>query len=446
MTKKTQTHSRVDHQSRRKFLKLGLAAGASLLADARIRPAAAQAKTNVTFVSYELTTTSGGPELKRQFVEFEKANPGITVEGIPTPLAQYTVKIVAQAKAGEMSDLVTADILWLQGWIKEGYLKDLSPYVEKAGGKAFLGQFYDSLIQLASHEGRLYAIPRFAGGYIIYYNTEMFKEAGLDPNKPPTNWDELLTYCKKLTKKDASGNPVQWGWGIHGQNIPADVSRFLQWMYSNGADVLSPDGKTALLDQPKAIETLKFWSELYTKHGVVPPGAVQAGPGEVRSMFAQKKIAMLVGILWGLDEVFDLNPAIRNITAIAPFPKQVPNAPSLFQAVYNSISANSKHPDEAWKVLAYLSRLENGLALYKATRYGPVRPDIFAHAEVKNDPYAQVLAKVNQHLKPPPTIPQWERVSKIIGDAMQRALTGAKTPEAAFKEANAQINPILKQS
>jgi ABC-type glycerol-3-phosphate transport system substrate-binding protein len=446
MTKKTQTHSRVDHQSRRKFLKLGLAAGASLAMPFRLSPAAAQAKVNLTYISYELTSAAAGPELKRQLAEFEKANPGITVEGIPTPLAQYTAKVVAQAKAGEMPDIATADVLWLRGWIKEGYLKDLTPYVEKAGGKAFLGKFYDSLIQLASDAGKVYAIPSFAGGYIIYYNTEMYKEAGLDPNKPPTNWDELLTYCKKLTKKDASGNTVQWGWGIHGQNIPADVSRFLQWMYSNGADPLSPDGKTALLDQPKAIETLKFWSELYTKHGVVPPGAVQAGPGEVRSMFAQKKIAMLVGIIWGLDQVFAENPAVRNATAIAPFPKQVPNAPSLFQAVYNGMSANTKHPEEAWKVLEYFARPESGLALYKATRYGPVRPDIFAHAEVKNDPYAQVLAKVNQHLKPPPTIPQWERVSKIIGDAMQRALTGAKTPEAAFKEANAQINPILKQS
>jgi multiple sugar transport system substrate-binding protein len=430
--------------SRRAFLKQGLATGAALGGALYAGPLLAQAKAKLTFTSYELTTSPGGPEIKRQLAEFEKAHPGITLEAIPSPLAQYTTKMVAQAKAGEMSDLVTADVLWLQGWVKEGYLKDLTPYVEKAGGKAFLGQFYDSLIQLATESGKLYAIPRFAGGYLVYYNTEMFKEAGLDPAKPPTNWDEMLAYAKKLTKKDASGNPVQWGWGIHGQNIPADVSRFLQWMYSNGCEPLSPDGKTGLLDQPKAIETLKFWSELYTKHGVVPPGAVQAGPGEIRAMFAQKKIAMCVGILWGLDEVFDQNPAIRNVTAVAPFPKQVPNAPSLFQAVYNAISANSKHPEEAWQALEYLSRPENSLALYKVTRYGPVRPDVFNRPEVKSDGYAQVLAKVNQHLKPPPSIPQWERVSKVIGDAMQRALTGAKTADAAFKEANVQVNQILK--
>ena len=55
-----------------------------------------------------------------------------------------------------------------------------------------------------------------------------------------------------------------------------------------------------------------------------------------------------------------------------------------------------------------------------------------------------MLARVNQQLKPPPIHPQWERISKVIGDAMQRALTNAKTPEAAFKEANVQVNQILK--
>ena len=443
MSRDTRKPQAPGHGSRREFLKLGLATGATVLAG-RVVPALAQAKTGISYISYELTSAAAGPELKRQIAEFEKANPSISVETIPTPLAQYTAKVPTMAKAGEMPDVATADVLWLRGWINEGYCKDLSPYIDKAGGKAYLGKFYDSLVQLATDGGKVYAIPAFAGGYVIYYNTELYREAGLDPTKPPTNWEEMLAYSKKLTKKDASGNTVQWGWGIHGQNIPADVSRFLQWMYSNGAEPLSPDGKTALLDQPKAIETLKFWSELYTKHGVVPPGAVQAGPGEVRSMFAQKKIAMLVGIIWGLDQVFAENPAVRPVTAIAPFPKQVPNAPSLFQAVYNVMSATSKHPQEAWKLLEHFGTSESGLALYKATRYGPVRPEIFNRPEVKSDAYAQVLAKVNEHLKPPPILPQWERVSKVIGDAMQRALTGVKTPDAAFKEANAQVNQILK--
>jgi ABC-type glycerol-3-phosphate transport system substrate-binding protein len=442
---RTTTHTHSLHRpSRRTFLRLGAAAAASMTAGLPVLRAGAQGKINLVYMSSELTSVAVGPEIKRQLADFEKSNPGITVEAVPVPLAQYQAKIVAAAKAGEMPDLCHIDFLWMQSWIQAGYLRDHTPFIEKAGGKAFLDGFYQNLIQIATHDGKLYGVPAFGGGYMLYYNTELFKAAGLDPNRPPTNWDELLEYAKKLTKKDAAGNTIQWGYGIHGQNIPADVSRFLQWMYSNGADPLSPDNKKAQLDQPKAIEALRFWSELYTKHAVVPPGSIQNGPGEVRSLFAQKKIAMQMGILWGLDQIFAENPAMRTATMVAPFPKQVSTAPSLFQMSYNSIGATSKHPAEAFKVLEHWSRPENALALYRATRYGPVQPSLFARPEVKSDPFAQVLAKINERLKPPPLIPQWERASKVIGDAMQRALTGAKAPDVAFKEANAQVNQILQ--
>src|SRR5512136_957750 len=129
MSKETKKGRIADHDSRRAFLKTGLAAGAVVLSS-RLLPAAAQRKTNLTYISYELTSAAAGPELKRQIADFEKANPAISVEAIPTPLAQYTAKVATMAKAGEMPDIATADVLWLRGWIKEGYLKDLTPHAD----------------------------------------------------------------------------------------------------------------------------------------------------------------------------------------------------------------------------------------------------------------------------------------------------------------------------
>ncbi|MFI5341426.1 MAG: ABC transporter substrate-binding protein [Candidatus Methylomirabilales bacterium] len=387
---------------------------------------------------------AGGPEIQRQVAEFEKQNPNIEVELITAPLLGFPTRFGTQARAGEMPDLVTVDLAWIQGWAREEFLRDLNPFIDKAGGKKYLGEYYDTLIQLASQKGGVYGLPRFAGGYLLYYNKDMFSAAGLDPAKPPTNWEELLQYARKLTKKDAAGNTVQYGYGLHGMNRTDVVSRFVNWMYANGADVISADGKTALLDQPKAIETLKFWSELYTKEKVVPPGVIQAHPGTVRSQFAQKQIAMELGILWGVDMVFAENPALKASLEVAPFPRQNSSYPSNFQAVYDSISATSKHPEEAFKLLEFMLRPENQLSLFKRSRYGPTQPRVFNMADVKHDAYAQAMAKVNQHLKPLPSIPQWEQVSKIMGDAMQLTLNGAKTPEAAFKEANAQINQLLR--
>ncbi len=427
---------------RRAFGFVAAAACLAVLATPGV-PSAGEKKVTLTFLSY-LLAEQAAPEYLRQFAEFEKQNPNIKVEPIAAPLLGYPTRFAAQARAGEMPDVVSVDIAWLQGWIKEGYLKDLSPYVEKAGGKKYLGQFYDTLVQLGSANGHVYGLPRFAGGLLMYYNKDLFKEAGLDPAKPPTNWDELLRYSKKLVKKDAAGTPIQYGYGLHGYNRTDVVGRFVNWMYSNGAEVISADGKKALLDQPKAIETLKFWSDLYRKEGVVPPGATQAHPGTVRSQFAQKLIAMQVGPLWGVDIIFGENPSIKGSMGIAAFPRQNPTNPSLFQAVYESVTATSKHPEEAAKLVQFVLQPENQLKLYQISRYGPTQPAVFRMPEVQNDPWAQVMGKVNEHLKSLPSIPQWEQASKIIGDAMQQALNGTKTPEAAFKEANAQINQLLK--
>ncbi len=406
---------------------------------------AGESPVTITYTT-TLLTESAGPEIQRQIGEFEKANPGIKVEPEPSPYETYPVKLASRFRAGEAPDIVGAERDWLWGWMNQGFLLDLNPLNAKAGGKAFLDNYFSMLITLATTNGKLYALPRHAGGFMLYYNTDLFKEAGLNPAKPPTNWAEFLTAAKKLTKKDAAGNTVQWGYGMHGQNITPALGRFINWLYSNGADVCTPDNKQGTLDQPKAIETLKFWSELYTKEKVVPPGAVNAGPGDNRTLFAQKKIAMLIGILEGVDQTLAQNPALKSSLMVAPTPKQAPHAGSNFQAMYDTISASSKHPAEAWKLLQWFGKPENQLALFKVSRYGPTRRDVFRLPAIASDPYAKVLGQVNENLTVGGcvTSPHWEQINKILGDAMQQTLNGTKAPEVAFKDANAQVNQLLK--
>jgi len=86
VSKDTRKRRTTDQKSRRAFLRTGLAAGAVVLSS-RPLPAAAQRKTNLTYISYELTSATAGPGLKRQIADFEKASPTIGVEAIPTPRA-----------------------------------------------------------------------------------------------------------------------------------------------------------------------------------------------------------------------------------------------------------------------------------------------------------------------------------------------------------------------
>ncbi|HTX55164.1 MAG TPA: extracellular solute-binding protein, partial [Candidatus Baltobacteraceae bacterium] len=167
-------------------------------------------------VTYSSTmfAESAGPEYLRQIAEFTKANPDIKIEPEAVPYGQFPTKMAVRFKAGDAPDLAMAEVDWIHAWVKQGWVRDLNPLVANTGGKAFLDNYFPILINQATVDGKLYGLPRHAGGYLLYYNSDLFKEAGLDPAKPPRNWEELLAYAKKLTKKDAAGNTVQWGIAI----------------------------------------------------------------------------------------------------------------------------------------------------------------------------------------------------------------------------------------
>ena len=95
--------------------------------------------------------------------------------------------------------------------------------------------------------GKTWGIPFQRSTIVLYYNKEMFKEAGLDPNQPPANWKEMLEYAQKLTKRDASGKVTQWG-----VQIPS--SGFPYWLFQalaieNGANLMNAAGTADLLRQ-----------------------------------------------------------------------------------------------------------------------------------------------------------------------------------------------------
>ena len=95
---------------------------------------------------------------------------------------------------------------------------------------------------------------------MLYWNKDAFKEAGLDPEKAPGNWDEMVEYAKKLTKRDAAGKVTQWG-----VKIPS--SGFPYWLFQglttpNDVQLMNEAGTETYFDKPAVIEALQYWVDL----------------------------------------------------------------------------------------------------------------------------------------------------------------------------------------
>lgn len=151
----------------------------------------------------------------------------------------------------------------------------LDDFIAKDGGQEYIDDFIPAFMKNSYYDGKTYSIPFQRSTIIMYYNKDQFKEAGLDPEKPPTNWDELREYAKKLTVTDASGNVSRWG-----VMIPMDDPfMFYGFCRQNSNDpqsqIMAEDGKSVYFDTPENAEALQYLVDLAQVDKVMPEGSIK---------------------------------------------------------------------------------------------------------------------------------------------------------------------------
>jgi sn-glycerol 3-phosphate transport system substrate-binding protein len=222
--------------------------------------------------------------------DFEKENPGIKLKAIYSGSYQESIaKALTAVKSGEppvTSILLSTDMYTL---IDEDAIVPFDDLIKSADDQAWLKSFYAAFMENSQTGGKTWGIPFQRSTVVLYYNKDAFKEAGLDPNKPPTNWREQVEIAQKLTKRDASGNVTQWG-----VQIPS--SGFPYWLFQGlaieaGANLMNPAGTQTFYDKPEVIEALQYWVDLVKKHKVHPEGIVDWGT--TPKDFFEKKVAMV---------------------------------------------------------------------------------------------------------------------------------------------------------
>ena len=265
---------------------------------------------------------------------------------------------------------------------------------------------------------------------------------------PPKTWDEFLTYAKKLTRDtDGDGKIDQWGFGTVGAKSPGFSLRFGPFIWSFGADYLTPDMKKSALDSPEANEAFKFFVELYTEHKVVPPGLTAMNPQEVRTQLAQKKVAMILGSGWTPPIVNKINPDLNafEVLKCAPAPTKQKQATAIWLSSW-VMSPNTKHPDEAWELLKFITSKEMELKWFMDNRVTSSRKDVSGVApEILNDKFASVMASQLPYGKVEPQIKQWPEIMDSFTTSLQESIVGVKSPEKALSEASQRTNAILSR-
>jgi sn-glycerol 3-phosphate transport system substrate-binding protein len=397
-------------------------------------------------ISFYYPVAVGGPITKivdGLAAEFERENPGTKVRPIYSGSYQESItKALTAVKSGEppvTSILLSTDMYTL---IDEDAIMPFDDLLRTPEDQAWLNSFYPAFMENSQTGGKTWGIPFQRSTIVLYWNREMFREAGLDPNRAPATWKEMQEYAQKLTKRDASGKVTQWG-------IQIPSSGFPYWLFQalaieNGVNLMNPAGTETYYDRPEVVEALQYWVDLAQKYKVHPEGIVEWGT--TPKDFFERKMAMMWTTTGNLTNVKN-NAKFDFGVAMLPAGKQrgSPTGGGNFYLFKKSTPAQQQ---AALRFIKWITTPQRAAQWGIDTGYVAVRADAwdtpvmkqyvasFPAAAVARDQLPFAKAELSTHDN--------QRVTKALNDGLQAALTSTKTPEQAMKDAQREAERLLR--
>lgn len=362
--------------------------------------------------------------------DFNDENPEITVTPVYSGNYDQTMqRTQASSLAGTPPDvavLLAIDALTLRH-------SDLIISLDKFAAKdpEYINDFAEGFMDNSILDGKLWGIPFQRSTPLFYYNKDLFAEAGLD--KPPADWDELLSYAKQLTKGDKKGLTI----------VTKDTWLLQAFILQNGGIYGNKAGTEPNFDSPKVIGALEFWVDLANKHKVMPR---HRDYGEASADFVAGQTAMMYNSTGSLSFVKD-SADFEFGTAVMPAGEKnlSPTGGGNFYIFKNLPKRNQ---EAAWNFIKWMTTPENVAKWSIVSGYTPVRKSAikepvlqdyyeeFPQAEVALDQLESGFREMSFYNN--------TQVREIFLTAIQNALDEIATPEEAMINAQKQAERILR--
>jgi sn-glycerol 3-phosphate transport system substrate-binding protein len=389
----------------------------------------------------------GGPLTKivdGLVADFEKQHPDIKINAIYA--GNYNdarIKALAALKSGKPAQLSVMFSIDIYELIEQDAIVAFEDIVSTDEERDWLSTFFPTLMENGMTQGKTWGIPFQRSTIVMYYNKDAFRDAGLDPEKPPATWDELVSMGQSLVKKDAAGNTERWGAMIPSTGYP-------YWMFGaltmqNDQVLMNTDGNETYFDSPAVVEALQFWRELGAEHEVMPAGTIEWGT--LRQNFLEGRTAIMWHSTGNLTAV-KKNAGFDFGVAMLPANKRrgTPTGGGNFYIFKQTTPEERK---AALTFIRWMTGPERTAEWSIETGYIGTRPDAYQTDKlqmyVKEFPPAAVARDQLEFATAELSTYQTGRVRKLLDDAIQASLTGDKTPKEALGSAQKQSERLLKR-
>jgi ABC-type glycerol-3-phosphate transport system substrate-binding protein len=394
------------------------------------------------FMTHNTLEHPAGEVLKEMVAEFEQENPDIKIQIEEVPNADILTKLTAYSEANDLPDILDGQF-GLASLINLDAALDITDRVEAEGLR-------DSFIPVAlqagiDSEGRILALPFYTGTDALYYRTDHFEEAGLDPNAPPRTWDELRDTAVALTNPRAG----RYGFGMYGKT---HTVRCIHFMQNNGPDgnMLRLDRESGiwsiLVNSPDSIDAIEYMVSLSREHSAVPPNVVEMDYPANVAAFSGGNISMLTTGPWGAQTFIGTNPEIEGRFAVAMHPTPTGDTPVLRQgSLTYAIAKTTEYPDEAFRFLRWITHDRQPYFAANA-KYGPTTVAAMEDPAIAEDPFLSVFLEQSLNAVVEPyevELAEWNELKDRFDPNWQAALIGDKDVAKALNDTADEFARIL---
>jgi multiple sugar transport system substrate-binding protein len=366
--------------------------------------------------------------------DFERENPGVRVEVQQVPWSAAHEKLLTAHVGGSTPDLAQLGNTWIPEFSALRALQPLDAFFDTSTTLApsdfFPGSWDGNVV-----DGRTLGVPWYVDTRVLFYRRDLLEQAGWSSMPVTwTEWRQALVDIKRLVgpSRYAIFLPLnEW-------NPPMILG------LQAGSTILRDNGTRGAFSGPEFARAFDFFVGMF-RDSLAPPLSNQ----EIANMYQEFErgyFAMTITGPWNLGEFRRrLSPEAQDRWCTAPLPG--PDGPGLSMAGGSSLVMfrHSRHPQEAWRLMTFLSRPEQQVRFYRLTGDLPARTAAWDDPALTEDPCTKAFGEQMARVAPWPKVPEWEPIAIRLQDWTERAVRGKVAPADALAGMDREVDVMLEK-
>ncbi len=404
-------------------------------------------RTEVVFWHSLVSATQ--PALADLMTKFEEEHPHIRIRTQYVPGGDAIIqRLITAIQSRRAPDIAWIHSDYMQHMVEADAIYKMEKFIDSDDEISAddIADIYPPLIQEASWRGTLYSMPMEATNLGLVYNARLFREAGLDPDRPPQTWDELVEYSKKLTI-DKTGDGVNNQVGFFVPILPSSgpLSSWMVWqwfpfLWQAGGYIVDEEQTRVMFNEEAGIRALTLWKEIYDALNL------RRFSSDYEATFASEQTAMILDGPWSL-------PRFRNQSnlewRVAPLPSGPEKQATVVGGEYLTIFKQSEVPDAAWEFVKWIIQPEVQAQWSMDSGYLPIRRSVLEIEEYRaflddHPGLKEFVLQLDYGQSPRPIDFHGYEISRILAEALERATLGRMDPKEALDQAAERSNQLLQ--